>query len=68
MRHLVLKPPALVYIAATRAMLGFGLGLLLSDRIRRARRRTLGRTLVAVGVITTIPAAAIALAQLGRDA
>jgi hypothetical protein len=55
--NLVLNPPLLGFIVGTRAALGFGLGLLLADRIPEPRRRTLGMTLVAIGAITTIPAA-----------
>jgi hypothetical protein len=66
MRQLILKPPALAFVVVTRAALGFGLGLLLSERIPRRRRRKLGRVLTTVGVATTIPAAALAIRQLRR--
>jgi hypothetical protein len=55
--NLILNPPLLGFIVATRAALGFGLGLLVADRIPEPRRRALGMTLVAIGAITTIPAA-----------
>jgi hypothetical protein len=45
------------FVVATRALLGAGIGLLLADRLRRRRRRQIGSALVAVGLLTTIPAA-----------
>lgn len=50
-------PPLLGAIAATRAMLGAGAGLLLARRIREQRRRKLGWTLLAIGIASTIPLA-----------
>jgi hypothetical protein len=56
-----LAVPTLAAIAATRAMLGMGAGLLLSARIAPKRRRTLGWALLGVGVASTIPLAATVL-------
>jgi hypothetical protein len=53
--------PLLGAIAATRAMLGFGAGLLASRRIKGNRSRVLGWTLLGVGLATTIPLAAMVL-------
>jgi hypothetical protein len=53
-----LAGPTLAAIAATRAMLGLGAGLLLSERIGRKPRRRLGWALLGVGVASTIPLAA----------
>jgi hypothetical protein len=50
--------PRLGLIAATRAGLGAGIGLLLADRLNPDQRRAVGWTLVAVGVLTTFPLAA----------
>jgi hypothetical protein len=61
--QLVLTPPLLGFIVGTRAALAFGLGLLLSERIPKSRRRAVGLTLVALGAATTIPAA---MTVLGR--
>ena len=36
-------------------MIGAGLGLLLSDRIARKRRRTIGFTLLGIGAASTVP-------------
>jgi hypothetical protein len=49
--------PELGLIAATRGMLGAGLGLLLADRLNDSQRRAVGWTLVLVGALTTIPLA-----------
>ena len=57
MRNLLLTVPELAFIAATRGALGLGAGLLLSEKISPSRRRTLGWSLFALGVATTIPAA-----------
>ena len=57
MRRLVLTVPDVAFIAATRGALGFGAGLLLSPKLNESQRRTLGLSLVALGVATTIPAA-----------
>jgi hypothetical protein len=57
MRKLVLTIPEVAFIAATRGALGFGAGLLLSDKLDDSRRRAVGFSLVALGIATTIPAA-----------
>lgn len=46
--------PTLMILAATRGMLGAGIGMLVADRLGRRRHR-IGRTLVAIGALTTIP-------------
>jgi hypothetical protein len=47
--------PELAMIGGTRAALGAGAALLLADRLRPDQRRAVGWTLLAVGVISTIP-------------
>jgi hypothetical protein len=47
--------PHLALIAATRGMAGFGLGVLLSNRIPQAHRRTVGWALFLTGALSTIP-------------
>jgi hypothetical protein len=47
--------PEIGIIAMTRAMAGAGIGLLIADRFKPEQRRTIGRTLLAVGILTTIP-------------
>jgi hypothetical protein len=49
--------PQLALIAATRGMLGAGIGLLLGGKLSPDVRKAVGATLVAVGVVTTIPLA-----------
>jgi hypothetical protein len=56
-RRVDLSFPEFGFIVATRAALGAGVGLLLADRLRRNQRRSIGSTLLAVGALTTIPAA-----------
>jgi hypothetical protein len=45
----------IILIAMTRGMLGAGIGLLAAGRLRDDQRRAVGRTLVLVGAVTTIP-------------
>jgi hypothetical protein len=53
--------PQLFFIAATRGMLGAGVGLLIAGRLSRRKRRRIGTTLLAIGVATTVPAAFLVL-------
>jgi hypothetical protein len=55
---LILTPPILGFVVATRAALAFGVGLLVADRIPAERRKKIGVTLVAIGAATTVPAVA----------
>jgi hypothetical protein len=50
--------PELGMIAATRALLGAGVGLLVADRLAPETRRAVGWTLLAIGALSTIPLAA----------
>jgi hypothetical protein len=54
-RHTV-SLPTLMLLAATRGMLGAGIGLLVAGRLG-SRRVPIGRVLVAIGAISTIPLA-----------
>ena len=56
MKKLVLDIPTFGFVVATRAMLGVGLGLLLSQRMTRRRRRETGMALAGIGAAATIPA------------
>ena len=47
----------IILIGATRGMLGAGIGLLAASQLSDDQRRAVGRTLVLVGVVTTIPLA-----------
>lgn len=64
MKKLDLSPPELGFIAATRAILGAGIGLLLADKLSRSSRRRVGLALVVAGVLTTVP---VAYALFGED-
>jgi len=57
MKHVVLNLPTFGFVVATRAALGVGIGLLVSERLPVERRRAIGASLVALGAATTIPAA-----------
>ncbi len=52
-----LRLPELGLIAGTRGLLGAGIGLLIAGRLSDSQRRDIGWTLVAVGVLTTLPLA-----------
>jgi hypothetical protein len=58
--------PELGMIAGTRAALGAGIGLLVAERMKPEQRRAVGWTLLAVGVLTTIPL--IAEVVVGHEA
>ena len=58
MKNVVLNLPAVGFIVGTRVALGFGIGLLVADKLGETRRRSVGAALVAIGALTTIPAAA----------
>ena len=51
------RVPELALIAATRGVIGFGAGLLLSDKFKREQRRVLGWSLFLSGLVSTIPIA-----------
>jgi hypothetical protein len=63
MREVHLPFPELGLIAATRAALGAGIGLLIADYFTHDQRRNLGGMLVAIGVLSTIPLAADVLGR-----
>lgn len=47
----------IIMLAVTRGMLGAGIGLLIAGKMSAEQRLAVGRTLVAVGAITTVPLA-----------
>jgi len=57
MPNVVLTRPEFAFIVATRGMLGVGIGLLASHQMSEAQRRSVGLALMAIGLVTTIPAA-----------
>jgi 4-amino-4-deoxy-L-arabinose transferase-like glycosyltransferase len=64
MKERIVTLPEIGLIAATRGMLGAGIGLLLSGKLKKDQRRAVGWTLVAVGAVTTIP---LLMTVLGKD-
>jgi hypothetical protein len=56
MRTITVPLPVAGFAIATRAMLGAGLGLLVSERLSSQQRRAIGSLLVALGALATIPA------------
>ena len=64
MRTTTVTLPELVLVAATRAMLGAGLALLIAKRLTDQQRETAGVILTAIGALTTIP---LALEVLGKS-
>jgi len=65
MKTVVLNLPTFGFVVATRAMLGAGVGLLLSDRLSPEQRRAVAFTLIGIGAVTTVPALFAVLG--GRD-
>ena len=63
MRDPELSFPEVLFIVGTRAALAAGVALLVSDRLTRSQRRSIGTALLAVGAVTTVPAA---MALFGR--
>jgi hypothetical protein len=57
MNSLILSRPLLAFVVGTRAALGFGIGLLVADRIPEERRRAIALSLIGLGVASTIPSA-----------
>ena len=57
MRDPNLSFPELMFVVGTRAALAAGVALLVSDRLSRSQRRAIGAALLAVGAVTTVPAA-----------
>ena len=67
MRSLVLNPPTFAFVVGTRVALAAGIGLLVSEKLPAARRRAIGAALVAVGAVTTVPAAISVMRGLRRS-
>ena len=63
MKKLTLPLPQLALIVGTRALLGGGIAILLTDNMDRSQRRVLGWTLGLIGAVTTIPLAMEVLAE-----
>ena len=63
LKQVSLTIPELALIAGTRAALGAGVALLVSDRLPHQRRRAIGWTLLSVGLVSTLP---LVLEVVGR--
>ncbi len=68
MKRASLTIPEIGLIAATRAVGGAGLALLLGDRLKPEQRRAVGWTLLAIGIVTTIPLVANVFGKLRAPA
>lgn len=68
MKNVLLDLPTLGFIVGTRAALGVGIGLLLSERLSAERRRAIGSTLIAIGAAATVPAAMSVIRSVRRHA
>jgi hypothetical protein len=51
-----LSLPKLFFVVATRATLGAGIGLLASAGLPKRSRQRLGKSLLTIGALTTLPA------------
>jgi hypothetical protein len=67
MKDVILNLPTFGFIVSTRAALGVGIGLLVSERLSAQRRRAIGAMLIAVGAATTVPAAMSVIRGLRRS-
>jgi hypothetical protein len=54
-KRVELPGPEIGILAATRAMLGAGVGLLVADKLSERHRKVIGRTLFLIGALSTIP-------------
>ena len=68
MKRASLTIPEIGLIAGTRAAGGAALALLLGDRLKPEQRRAIGWTLLAIGIITTIPLVADVFGKLRAPA
>jgi hypothetical protein len=55
MKEKSLTVPDIGFIAATRVVLGVGIGFLISGALEREQRLVLGSALLGIGAVTTIP-------------
>lgn len=68
MREIRLSPPQFALIGVTRGLFGLGVGLLLSGRLRKRRRRIAGSALALIGLLSTIPLSIQLIAKQRRAA
>lgn len=63
MRDVQMSFPKLAFLAATRGILGAGIGMLTSQSLNVRKRRSVGRVLLTIGIVSTIPLALDVLSQ-----
>ena len=63
MRKYSVTLPLMGLIAGTRAMAGAGIALLVADKLPPDQRRAVGWTLIATGILTTLPLATLVLSH-----
>jgi hypothetical protein len=56
MKRVDLSIPEFMFIVATRAAFAAGVALLAGGKLSRGSRRRVGKTLIGIGAVTTIPA------------
>ena len=64
MRKLDVTIPELAFVAGTRGMAGAGIGMLAAGFLKEDTRKAVGWTLLAIGLLTTVP---IAIGVFGRS-
>jgi hypothetical protein len=64
MKSAELTPPEIGLISITRVMLGAGVALLLADSLNEDQRKLIGRTLLLMGAVSTIPLARGVISRL----
>ncbi len=67
MKKVEVTLPDLALFVGTRAMLGAGLALILSDKLPKEQRKAIGWTLTLIGAVTTIPLAINLFARKRMD-
>lgn len=55
MRKIETELPIFIAVAVTRGMLGAGIGLMAADLLSQNNRKVIGRSLFAIGLLSTVP-------------
>ena len=56
MKTKTLTIPELMFVIGTRAALSAGVALLVGEKLSPRARKAVGRTLIGIGAVTTVPA------------
>jgi len=67
MKEISLTMPQISLLAGTRAALGFGMALLVADRLSDRQRRAAGWALFMVGAASTVPLLRMVLEKRHRE-